>query len=114
MLLTAPLVWNAHVTAQDIKGMAHPNFYRGGVEWLSQHADKGEIIFNTDWDDIPKLFFYNPDLAYISGLDILHCQRQSDLTVARPCLDCLHGSPVRRKDCITTMLAASIKKRSEA
>ena len=69
VLLTAPLVWNARITAQDIKGMAHPNFYRGGVEWLSQHADKGEIIFNTDWDDFPKLFFYNPDLAYISGLD---------------------------------------------
>ncbi len=69
VLLTAPLVWNARVTALDINGMAHPNFYRGGVEWLTQHADKGEIIFNTDWDDFPKLFFYNPDLAYISGLD---------------------------------------------
>jgi len=69
VLLAAPLAWNARVTAQDIAGMAHPNFYRGGVEWLSQHAQKGEIIFNTDWDDFPKLFFYNPDLAYISGLD---------------------------------------------
>jgi hypothetical protein len=58
-----------YVTAQDIKGMAQPNFYRGGVEWLSQHADRGELIFNTDWDDFPKLFFYNPDLSYISGLD---------------------------------------------
>ncbi|HST51013.1 MAG TPA: hypothetical protein VLJ61_03305 [Pyrinomonadaceae bacterium] len=69
VLLAAPLGWNMYATAQDIRGMAQPNFYRGGVEWLSQHADKGELIFNTDWDDFPKLFFYNPDLSYISGLD---------------------------------------------
>jgi hypothetical protein len=69
VLLCAPLVWYARVTSQDIAGMAGPNFYRGGVEWLSKNADKGELILNTDWDDFPKLFFYNPDLAYVSGLD---------------------------------------------
>jgi hypothetical protein len=69
VLLCAPTVWYARVTSQDIAGMAAPNFYRGGMEWLSKNADKGELIFNTDWDDFPKLFFYNPDFAYVSGLD---------------------------------------------
>jgi hypothetical protein len=69
VLLAAPLVWYARVTSQDIAGMAAPDSYRGGMEWLGKNADKGELIFNTDWDDFPKLFFYNPDLAYISGLD---------------------------------------------
>jgi hypothetical protein len=68
-LLAAAVIWNARITSQDIAGMAQPNFYRGGVEWLSKNTEKGELIFNTDWDDFPKLFFYNPDLAYISGLD---------------------------------------------
>ena len=49
--------------------MAQPSYYRGGMEWLSKNADKGELVFNTDWDDFPKLFFYNPDFAYVSGLD---------------------------------------------
>jgi hypothetical protein len=69
ILLAAPMIWYAHVTSQDIAGMPKPDYYRAGVEWLSKNAVKGELIINTDWDDFPKLFFYNPDLAYISGLD---------------------------------------------
>jgi hypothetical protein len=69
VLLAAPLVWYARVTSQDIAGMAQPTYYRAGVEWLRNHAKPGELIFNTDWDDFPKLFFYGPDFAYVSGLD---------------------------------------------
>ena len=69
VLLAAPMVWYARVTSQDIAGMTQPDFYRGGMEWLGKNAGKGELIFNTDWDDFPKLFFYNPEFAYVSGLD---------------------------------------------
>ncbi|HEX8352092.1 MAG TPA: hypothetical protein VF611_04310 [Pyrinomonadaceae bacterium] len=69
VLLAAPLVWYARVTSHDIAGMAGPDYYKGGGAWLSKNADRGELIVNTDWDDFPKLFFYNPQLAYVSGLD---------------------------------------------
>ena len=69
VLLSAALVSYARVTAQDIAGMAGPDYYKGGSEWLARNADPGELIVNTDWDDFPKLFFYNPQLAYVSGLD---------------------------------------------
>lgn len=69
VLLTAPMIWYAKVTAQDIRGMAGPELYRGGMEWLSKNAEPGELIVNTDWDDFPKLFYYNPRLAWVSGLD---------------------------------------------
>jgi hypothetical protein len=69
VLLAAPMVWYARVTAQDIAGMAGPDLYKGGMEWLSKHAEPGELVVNTDWDDFPKLFFYNPKLAWVSGLD---------------------------------------------
>ncbi|HEX8721977.1 MAG TPA: hypothetical protein VF736_15185 [Pyrinomonadaceae bacterium] len=69
VLVAAPMVWYARVTAQDIAGMAGPDYYKGGGEWLSKNAERGELIVNTDWDDFPKLFFYNPQLAYVSGLD---------------------------------------------
>jgi hypothetical protein len=49
--------------------MAGPDYYKGGGAWLSKNAEPGELIVNTDWDDFPKLFFYNPQLAYVSGLD---------------------------------------------
>lgn len=69
VLISAQMVWYARVTAQDIAGMAGPDLYKGGVEWLSKNAEPGELIVNTDWDDFPKLFFYNPHLAWVSGLD---------------------------------------------
>jgi hypothetical protein len=69
VLLAVPMVWYARVTALDIAGMGGPDLYRGGMEWLSKNAEPGELIVNTDWDDFPKLFFYNPRLAYVSGLD---------------------------------------------
>jgi hypothetical protein len=69
VLLAVPMVWYARVTARDIAGMGGPDLYRGGMEWLSKNAEPGELIVNTDWDDFPKLFFYNPRLAYVSGLD---------------------------------------------
>jgi len=69
VMLAAPLVWYARVTSQDIAGMAEPDYYRGGAEWMNRNLDKGELVFNTDWDDFPKLFFYAPAFGYVSGLD---------------------------------------------
>ena len=69
VLLSAALVWYARVTSGDIAGMAGPDNYKGGSEWLAKNAEPGELIVNTDWDDFPKLFFYNPRLAFVSGLD---------------------------------------------
>src|ERR1051325_11027042 len=36
---------------------------------MNKNLEKAELVFNTDWDDFPKLFFYGPDFAYVSGLD---------------------------------------------
>ncbi len=27
----------------------------------------GQMVFNTDWDDFPRLFYYDPNHAYVSG-----------------------------------------------
>jgi hypothetical protein len=53
----------------EIKDSAPPEEYRAGIEWIRDHVPAGEIVFNTDWDDFPKLFFYDPTHAYVSGLD---------------------------------------------
>jgi len=69
VLLAAPMVWYVRATRDEIGGMFKPDHYRAGMEWLSRNTAKGDLILNTDWDDFPKLFYYNPDLAYVSGLD---------------------------------------------
>jgi hypothetical protein len=69
VLLAAPLVWTARATASDIAGMAGPDQYRRGMEWITKNVPAGEPVFNSDWDDFPKLFFYDPHRPFIAGLD---------------------------------------------
>ena len=55
-------------TEEIADSAAHAD-YRRGAEWMRQNVPAGEVVFNTDWDDFPKLFFYDPSHAYVSGLD---------------------------------------------
>jgi hypothetical protein len=43
--------------------------YRGAAVWLKEHTPPGARVFNTDWDDFPRLFFHNRRNIYIVGLD---------------------------------------------
>jgi hypothetical protein len=60
-----------HVIAEteEIADTAAHADYRDGAAWVRQNVPAGEVVFNTDWDDFPKLFFYDPSHAYVSGLD---------------------------------------------
>jgi len=49
--------------------------YRGAARWLAEHTPAGSIVFHTDWDDFPKLFFYNTHNTYILGLDPEYMRR---------------------------------------
>lgn len=48
--------------------------YAGASTWLMEHTEPGERIFQTDWDDFPRLFFYNPANTYTIGLDPTYMQ----------------------------------------
>jgi hypothetical protein len=37
----------------------------------------GEMVFNTDWDDFPRLFYYDPTHVYASGLDPSYLYEQN-------------------------------------
>jgi hypothetical protein len=54
---------------EDVKGETDPFAYRGASEWIAANTSPGSMIFNTDWDDFPMLFYYNPNHIYIVGLD---------------------------------------------
>ena len=69
LALALPLYFNLRDTARTIASDASPEAYRAGVDWIRANVPRGEMIFNTDWDDFPKLFFYDTDHRYISGLD---------------------------------------------
>jgi len=48
--------------------------YAGASHWLEQNTQKGELVFQTDWDDFPRLFFYNTHNTYLIGLDPTYMQ----------------------------------------
>jgi hypothetical protein len=60
---------NLRVTMMDIASSEHHDYYRGGAEWMRANVPQGEIVFNTDWDDFPRLFYFDPTHRYVSGLD---------------------------------------------
>jgi hypothetical protein len=55
--------------SDEIAETAQPNQYQKGMEWIWANVPKGQRIFNTDWDDFPKMFYYDQSHTYVSGLD---------------------------------------------
>jgi len=43
--------------------------YQKASNWLWQNSLAGAIVFNSDWDDWPFLFYYNSHNYYLTGLD---------------------------------------------
>lgn len=48
--------------------------YAGAANWLEDNTRRGERIFQTDWDDFPRLFYYNIHNTYTIGLDPTYMQ----------------------------------------
>jgi hypothetical protein len=48
--------------------------YAGASAWLEQNTPAGALVFQTDWDDFPRLFFYNTHNTYLAGLDPTYMQ----------------------------------------
>lgn len=69
VMLGIVLFFNLRVTVKDIAASEHHNHYKAGAEWIRSNVPSGQIIFNTDWDDFPRLFYFDPTHNYVSGLD---------------------------------------------
>lgn len=69
LLLAYPLT-NTLTDARDLLADSRPAAqYADAALWLANEAPAGTMIFQTDWDDFTRLFFYNSDLVYTAGLD---------------------------------------------
>jgi len=67
-----------HEQWQDAKNERPFKTYKGAAEYVRANSIPGSIIFNTDWDDFPFLFFFNSDNHYILGLDQLYMMRYDE------------------------------------
>jgi len=50
------------------------NLYAGASQWLETNTSEGSRVFQTDWDDFPRLFYYNTRNTYLVGLDPTYMQ----------------------------------------
>ena len=69
LVLSIFLFFNVRTTVKDIGDSEPHDYYRAGAEWMRTHIPAGQIIFNTDWDDFPRLFYYDASHYYVTGLD---------------------------------------------
>jgi len=45
------------------------NKFAEPMNWLKENSNQGEIIFHSDWDEFPLLFYHNDKNYYLIGLD---------------------------------------------
>lgn len=48
--------------------------YAAASAWLAENSPAGARVFQTDWDDFPRLFYYNTHNTYLIGLDPTYMQ----------------------------------------
>jgi hypothetical protein len=50
------------------------DLYADASQWLEANTPAGSRVFQTDWDDFPRLFYYNTHNTYLIGLDPTYMQ----------------------------------------
>ncbi len=74
--LVAWLVASTVIAAVHLRRRPPASRYRAASAWIASHTPPGSLIFNTDWDDFPLLYFHNPANAYVIGLDPTYLARR--------------------------------------
>ena len=61
--------------ARDAVDRSKPfDLYANASEWLEKNTPAQSRVFQTDWDDFPRLFYYNTHNTYLIGLDPTYLQ----------------------------------------
>jgi hypothetical protein len=69
VVLCGFLALNLRSEIIEIRQSETHNYYRAGAEWMRKNVPAGQLVFNTDWDDFPRLFYFDETHYYVSGLD---------------------------------------------
>jgi len=73
VLLIAALVYNLRTTRTNIMMASKgPNHYQAATDWMRANIPPNALIYDLNWSDFPKLFFYDTAHRYVSGLDPIY------------------------------------------
>lgn len=67
-------LFTLRAAAESIQGSKPYQTYASASAWLVENTPAGARVFQTDWDDFPRLFFYNTHNTYLVGLDPTYMQ----------------------------------------
>jgi hypothetical protein len=59
---------------EAVDGAKPYGLYANASWWLKNNTPDGARVFQTDWDDFPRLFYYNTHNTYLVGLDPTYLQ----------------------------------------
>jgi len=65
---------NLQASRDSVMGSKSSERYGAASTWLKEHTAAGSRVFQTDWDDFPRLFFFNSHNTYTLGLDPTYMQ----------------------------------------
>ncbi|MCJ7660630.1 MAG: hypothetical protein MUO67_15885 [Anaerolineales bacterium] len=75
VVLVPSMFINLSASRKSLESSAKPyTRYEGASAWLRENSAPGSRVFQTDWDDFPRLFFYNTYNTYTLGLDPTYMQ----------------------------------------
>lgn len=72
--LALALSINLRASQESVRGSRSARRYQAAAAWLATNTPAGARVFQTDWDDFPRLFFHNTHNTYTIGLDPTYMQ----------------------------------------
>jgi hypothetical protein len=73
-LCVGVLTWTTLASARAEIAEAPSDYMAGAAEWLRTNTPEGSMVFQTDWDDFPYLYYYNTHNTWLVGLDPTYLQ----------------------------------------
>lgn len=69
VFLPAVVIRDLKSERKDLNNGFRLDLFRDESEWIRDHATPGAVVFHSDWDEFPTLFYWNSESRYIAGLD---------------------------------------------
>jgi hypothetical protein len=74
LVVVLSIAWSIPPARQAIGNSKPYGLYANASAWLERNTPAGSRVFQTDWDDFPRLFYYNTHNTYLVGLDPTYLQ----------------------------------------
>ena len=70
LIILSPILYSEVVSVKTSYSNATPiNKFEAPMKWLKENSEKNSIVFHSDWDEFPILFYHNDHNLYLVGLD---------------------------------------------